>query len=388
VAETKPVLREIARTAGGRDITRGFIPMGALAPQDRLLAAKGGDYQLYETVLSDDQVKAVVEQRRLAVVSRPWEVVPGGPAAVDKAAAEFMAEQLTHIGWDRVTDKMLYGVFYGYAVAELLWTVAGGRVVLDQVKVRKARRFRFDAEGRLRLLTVHASEGEALPERKFWHFATGADNDDEPYGLGLAHWLYWPVLFKRNGIKFWLVFLEKMGMPTVKGTYPPGASEAEKTKFLEALAAMQTDSALIVPQGMAVELLEAARSGTPDYVTLVDKMNAAISKVAVGQTMTTDDGASRAQGQVHLTVRQDLVKADADLVCESWNRGPGAWLTEWNFPAARPPQVRRRLDATADLDAQAAREKTLHDMGFRPTLAHIQETYGGEWAVRAGEGGG
>jgi phage gp29-like protein len=370
---------EFAETSGGRDITRGFINEELLQAQDPLLLLKGGDYRAYEQVRSDDQVKAVLEQRRLAVVSCEWEVLPGGTSAQDKMAAEFLTEQLKNIRWDAVTDRMLNGVFYGFGVAECLYARDGARVVLDNVKVRKQRRFRFDARGRLKLLTMQSPLGELVPERKFWTFATGADNDDEPYGLGLAHWLYWPVYFKRNGIKFWLMFLEKLGGPTAIGKYPSGAGPDEKKKLLTALASIQTDSAIIIPEGMTAELLEATRSATPDYATLLDKMNAAISKVVVGQTMTTDDGSSQSQAEVHMDVRQDLVKADADLINESFNMGPARWLTEWNFPGAKVPSVWRRIEDEPDLKPQAERDKLIYDMGFKPTLAYINETYGGDW---------
>ena len=46
--------------------------------------------------------------------------------------------------------------------------------------MRNRRRFVFGPDFLPRLLTVETPEGEALPERKFWVLATGADNDDEP----------------------------------------------------------------------------------------------------------------------------------------------------------------------------------------------------------------
>lgn len=377
--KTKPPMGEFAEISGGRDITRGFISQELLDAQDPLLLLKGGDYVAYEQVRSDDQVKAVIEQRRLAVVSCEWEVLPGGTSAADKLAAEFLTEQLENIRWDGVTDKMLNGVFYGFGVAECLYARDGARLVLEKIKVRKQRRFRFASDGRLKLLTMQSPRGEFVPDRKFWTFATGADNDDDPYGLGLAHWLYWPVFFKRNGIKFWLMFLEKLGGPTAVGKYQPGATDQEKKKLLAAAAAIQTDAAVILPDGMVLELLEATRSATPDYATLLDKMNAAISKVVVGQTMTTDDGSSQSQAQVHMDVRQDLVKADADLVNESFNMQVARWLTEWNFPGAKVPKVWRRIDDEPDLKPQAERDKLIYDMGFKPSLAYITETYGGDW---------
>ena len=80
-------------------------------------------------------------------------------------------------------------------------------IIIDKIKVRDRQRFGFDGFGNLRLKTFAQPDGELLPDRKFWNFSTGADHDDEPYGLGLAHWLYWPVFFKRAGIQYWMIFL-------------------------------------------------------------------------------------------------------------------------------------------------------------------------------------
>jgi len=378
---TKPESKEIATTRDGRDITRGYIdPLMYLPPQDTVLRSLGGNYLVYKEVLRDDQVAATLLQRQLAVVSREWDITPGGTSAQDKAAAEFLRGQLDTIGWDNVTKKMLFGVFYGYAVAECLWARDGSQVVLDQIRVRDRRRFAYDGDMRLRLMTMsNMMPGELLPDRKFWAFGVGADHDDEPYGLGLAHWLYWPVWFKRNGVKFWLIYLEKFGQPTVKGSYQQGATQEERTKLLQAVEAVGTDSGVIMPDGMVIELLEAARSGSADYTELHDRMNAAIAKVVLGQTLTTEAAGGQYKADVQMDVRQDLVKADADLVCESFNNSVARWLTEWNFPGAAVPKVHRKIDEDEDLTSLAARQKNVFDMGFRPTLKQIVTDYGGEW---------
>jgi hypothetical protein len=46
---------------------------------------------------------------------------------------------------------------------------------------------------------------------------------------------------------------------------------------------------------------------------------------------------SLSQAQVHETVRDEVVKSDADLICSSFARQPARWLTEWNFPAPSRP---------------------------------------------------
>lgn len=385
-SQARPEMREVATTRDGRDITRGYVsPFELLQPQDSVLRARGnGNYEIYREVLRDDQVKATFEQRRLAIVSREWEVVPGGDKRLDKKAAESLTQQLKAIKWDAVTDKMLYGVFYGHAVGELLYARDGAEVVLDQVRVRDRRRFGYDGDGNLRLLTMNnPNPGELLAPRKFWHFATGADHDDEPYGLGLAHWLYWPVFFKRGGTKFWLIFLEKFGQPTAKGEYPSNASPEEKSRLLAALEAISTDTGVIIPQGMAIELIEAARSGTADYTALYDRMNAAIAKVTLGQTLTTDAAGGQYKADVQMDVRQDIVKADADLVCESFNRTVARWLTDWNYPGAAYPRVWRRIEDEPDLKPQAERDEIITRMGFKPSLKYINDTYGGDWKESA-----
>ncbi|WP_084404103.1 DUF935 domain-containing protein [Marinobacterium litorale] len=380
---SRPEMREVATTFDGRDITRGYVdPMQIQPSSDSILQLRGaGDYEIYRQVLRDDQVAGVFQQRQLAITSKEWGVDPGGKTKRDKAAADFLTEQLHHIGWDRVTGKMMYGVFYGFAAAEAMYARDGRFITLDAIKVRDRQRFGWDGAMRLRMKTYSNPQGELLPDRKFWAFSTGADHDDEPYGLGLAHWLYWPVLFKRNGIKFWMIFLEKFGQPTAKGSYPSTALPDEKTRLLQALSAINTDSGIIVPQGMEIELLEAARSGSADYVSLVDRMDRAIAKVVMGQVASSEGTPGRlGNDDLQGDVREDLVKADADLVCESFNRTIARWLTEWNFPGAAVPRVYRKVTPDEDLNERAERDKTIVDMGyFKPKLGYITENYGEGW---------
>ena len=277
---------------------------------------------------------------------------------------------------------MLAAVLYGYSVAELMWATDGVEITLSDIKVRNRRRFGFLPSGELRMKTfAHYGEGEALPPGKFWAFSCGADHDDEPYGLGLGHYLYWPVWFKKNGIKFWLLFLEKFGQPTAVGKYPVGSSDAEKTRLLQALSAIQSSTAIRIPDGMQIEFLEAARSGTADYTALIDRMNAAISKVYLGHASAADETPGRLGGQSTATdVRDDLIRADADLICNSFNRTVAKWLTFYNDgEGVAPPRVYRKTKEPEDLKACADKDKIIFDMGFKPTLQYVTDKYEGEY---------
>lgn len=381
----RPEMREVATTRDGRDITRGYVdPFRLQQPGDSVLQLRGaGDYDIYKELLRDDQVGATFAQRRLAVVAKELQVDAGGTSRMDKKAADFLKEQIDNLGFDNVTDKMLYGRFYGFAVAEVMWGRDSNYVTIADIKVRDRKRFGFDGFGNLRLKTFADPDGELLPDRKFWHYSTGADHDDEPYGLGLAHWLYWPVFFKRAGIEYWMVFLERFGQPTAMGKHPGNATEREKQTLLDALEAIATDTGVTVPHGMEISFLEAARSGTADYSKLCEYMDNAIAKLVLGQTASTQGSPGRlGNDELQGDVRADLTRADADLVCESYNRTVGKWLTEYNFPGAAQPRVYRVTDEAEDIDKLAERDKKIYDMGFKPTLKHIKETYGGDWEPR------
>ncbi|MGB0747173.1 MAG: DUF935 domain-containing protein [Magnetospiraceae bacterium] len=381
-SKTAPIYAEIA--ASGSDAERylnAYVQEIAIT-EDPILKSLGGDLSHYERLLTDPQIFSTFQQRRRAVTSTEWEVEPGGTSRQSKKAADFLRENLSAIKWDRHTDKMLYGLFYGFAVGEMMWMNDGAHVAIDMIKVRKAKRFLWGVDGGLRLRKKGHPKGVGMPDRKFWTYTAGADNDDEPHGIGLGHYLYWPVWFTRNGAKFWALALEKFGGPTMVGKHPAGATEEMVKTLLQAAMAARTDAAVAIPEGMALEVLESARRAGGDFQEFLRYWDAAKSKIIVSQTMTTDDGSSLAQGQVHMDVRQDVVKGDADLLCESFNEGPATWLTEWNFPGAEPPRVWRITEEPEDLNTAADRDQKLYAIGWEPSGERVKDTYGDGYEKR------
>lgn len=379
-----PITKELApSTESAALIVDPFLKI--MANPDGILSTKGaGDYKIYAEVMRDDTVKSTFQQRRLQVVAAPWDIEPGADDAASKAAAEALKEDLQALNWDDATDKMLYAVFYGFGVGEIMWAARNGRIVFDQIKIRDRARFKFGVDSSLHLRRPDSTY-EAMPDRKFWVVNTGADHSDNPYGLGLAHWLYWPVYFKRTDIKFWLIFLEKFGMPTAVGKANKGQTTdpADRQKLLAALRSIATDSAVIIPEGAEVELLEATRSGTADYESMKKSMDQAIAKIVLSQVMTSEAVGGQYKAEIQGGVKDQVVKADADLLCESFNRGPVKWWTEYNFPGAKPPRVYRKTDPEEDLGARAERDEKISRLGYEPTEEYIKETYGDGWFKKA-----
>jgi phage gp29-like protein len=377
---TRPNFDEIAKIT--RDLNYAYLQgYKRLISRDELLSLKGGgDLKLYETVAQDDQVKSCVQQRISAVISRDWGVEPGDDSKPAQQAAEFVEQELKNLQWDRINEKMLWGSFYGYSVGEIMWR-RGDKIGIDDIKVRNRRRFNFGTDLQPKLITLEDPLGEDLPDQKFWHFCCGGDNDDDPYGRGLAHWLYWPTFFKRSDMRWWVTFLEKYAQPTRLGKYSPGASENDKDTLWQAMDAFGTNGKMMIPEGTMIELLEAARAGGADYQGMLDICNAAISKIVLSQTMTTDNGSSESQANVHQDVKDDIVKADADLVCSSFNEGPVKWLIDWNFPGVAYPRVWRQMDAAADLNAEADRDTKLQGLGISLKPESIAAKYGDDYLI-------
>ncbi|MDQ1229306.1 DUF935 domain-containing protein [Sphingomonas sp. SORGH_AS_0879] len=379
---------EIASTGDGRDITRPFVQELQQPRDPKLWGAT--DWGVYERIRKDDQVKSCMEQRIRAVVSREWDVLPGDEEdARSVEAAQAFKETLERVGWDLVTEKMLWASFYGISVAELNWGALDG--LLDWVPgekcraihVRHARRFRFDRNDRLRLLTRAAPQGEPVPDRKFWVVRAGGTDDDQVYGEGLAEWLYWPTLFKRNGVRFWNIFLDKFSVPTAKGTYPRGSTAKDIDKLLAAIQAIANDSGFAIPAGMDVELLTLAQSGA-DFAAVCRYMDGCIAKIILSQTMTTDNGSSRAQGEVHADVKLEVVKADADMLSDSFNAGPARWWTDLNYgPDVASPMLVRIVAEEDDLKAAADTDKTLAELGWVRTDESFKDRYGDGYVRKA-----
>lgn len=409
----KPVFEEIATSRDGRDITQ--LWMGPLQrSQDTVLNTRGGSgssaLELYEEVTRDDQVASCFQQRRLAVVSREWDVRPGRrrfmePTAQDIKAAEFAKEMIDCcLEFDDLTSKLHYGAIYGYGVAEVLWAKDGRYVIFDDtnqgIKVKKPRRFDFTQEGELRLLTLNDQwQGEPVPPNKFMVMSFGGDNDDHPKGLGLGHYLYWPTYFKRAGLQAWLRFLEKAGIPARVAKYPAGSSKEQQDKLLDAAEAIGSDSAVAIPEGMMIELLESART-VADFTSLYDKMNEAIAKVILNQTFTTEGAGGQYKGDNLVAVRNEVTKSDADLMCLSFNRQPLSWLIHYNRAALGEdvaiPQVWRDMSEEEDLDKTADAWGKIYNLGFEPSEEEVRNKFGEHWSRRIltpnpspeGEGGG
>lgn len=389
------ITKEISGSRGQLvDITDKYSSYYWLSSRDKLLLEKSnGTPEIYEDLFNDYQIASGWNQR--AAIFRASEVVvsPGGPRKVDETAAKDLEKQLKAIQFDSICGMLQYAKFYGYAVAEAMYAHDGNaRVILDPerggFKVRNRRRFRFNRDHELRLIDYsNMAEGIELPDRKFWVVSVGADNSDEPYGRGLGAQLYWLRHFKVDAFKWWILFLEKFADPTtvyeyLRGELPgePGSVEQESAiqRLADKAAVSARQSGVAIPEGAKLTLLEAQRSGVANYSDFVAYIDKSISKCVNGQTMTSDDGSSFSQAQVHEKILLDNCKDDVDMICQSANTTWVRWLTDWNYGGrAAYPTINRVIRPEPDLLKMAQRDEILGvKLALPLTPEYYKETYG------------
>lgn len=373
---SKPRITEF--TGVTNDITRQYIGPLLQSKDTVLLEQGGGDYAIYEALLIDSQVHSCFGQYADRIIKCETVVESASESKGDVAIADFVRENMKRLEWDEITRAMLYARIFGYAVSEVVWRYDADRVWFQDIKVRSQRRFKFDVDQRLRHLTLqNVYEGEVMPDRKFWTFSMGGTTTDNPYGLGSGHQLYWPVLIKRMGTKSWLKFLDKFAQPFILVRHSDNARPEEIERALELADSFAEDSCGAASERTVIELIESQRSGGANYADICERMDQSISKILLSQTMTTDNGSSRSQAQVHDTVAVAAIKSAADLVCSSFNRGPITWLVQHNFGHdVKIPRVWRRTEPDDDLLLQAQVDEKLTAIGYKPSIDHVVSVYG------------
>ena len=102
-----PITQEIATVASDP-----YVPhfQNVMQPTDEVLASRGGiaGLKVYDEIRRDPHAFAILQKRKLEVVSREWKVQPPeNPSRLEKKAAEEVEKQLKAIDFDKLTKGCL-----------------------------------------------------------------------------------------------------------------------------------------------------------------------------------------------------------------------------------------------------------------------------------------
>jgi len=358
--------------------------LGVLPDPDPILRKLDANGTILNDLMADDQVTSVVQTRKVGTLNREWRIEPGNhsgaePDALSKKAAAAFGEDLNSLNIFNFISQVLDAPYFGMTPIEIIYAPRGGLWHIGELRCLPAAWFRFDRQNQPRFLSMNDMlNGEPLPENKFvlaLHFPTY----ENPYGLRLLSRCFWPVTFKKGGVTFWMKFLEKFGIPHTIGKYKEGTSNEKKAEILTNLRNMVQDAVAVIPEGTAIDVLNAsgkASGSDGSFSALKDAMEAGISKVILGQTLTTEmpkEGGSYAASKTHENVLNSYRECDARLVKDAIEQI--AWIyCQVNFPgAANPLFVWHEEDDP--LKEFAERDKTLHETGVRFKKKYVSRVY-------------
>ena len=352
--------------------------MRSLPDPDPILRKMGRGITALQELLTDSHLESVWSIRCSASSGAEWFCAAGGDGngKKEQEAADLFTEELRQLDIPRVIEEMMDAIAFGYSPLEVIWRAQGGRWVIGDIVGKPPQWFEFDQENNL-VFRTGVIGTEPLPKNRFL-IARHRPSYANPYGVKVFSKCYWPVTFKKNGFRWWTVFVEKYGGAFLYGKYPNNASDIYKNELLTSLERMAADAVAIAPEGAEITIQSLANKGSVSNVhaEYIEAANKEISKAVLGQTLTTDIGStgSYAAAQAHNLVRQDLAAADRRRISACFNRLAAVW-TYYNYGAEVLPPL---FEFVKDEDLQqerAERDTKLYALGWRPKKAYIEREY-------------
>ncbi|MFL1781471.1 DUF935 domain-containing protein [Candidatus Hepatincolaceae symbiont of Richtersius coronifer] len=336
-----------AQTAGVRKTVFASIAT-SLSPArlgNILKEAKNGNMEAYLTLAEemeekDSQYRTVLNTRKLQVVSTPYYIksIEEKNSTIssqnDEKISLFLNKVINTPQFKKMMFHLLDGLGKGFSVVEVNYTYnEKDKMIYPQSYSHKPPQwFTFDANLENLLLKVDDQGATTTLDNLKIIKHIPQLKSGLPTRGGLAFAAASIFILKNYGIKDWGALIEVFGMPIRIGKYDQSATDTDQTKLLQAVTDIGVDFAAIIPQEMQIEFIDAKVNSNGDlYRNYINYLDEQLSKIVLGQTMTTDSGSSLSQAQVHNEVRQIIQKADAIDLADTINRDLIKPLIDLNF---------------------------------------------------------
>lgn len=336
----------------------------------------------------DATLRNLYEQRRGSVSGKPRAWQPNGTEGDSKIAAAILDRAMRELPMKAALEHQATFNEYGYAVTEIVWGVKMYDGVAYIVPVRLInvphRRFKIDPKtDELRLITSkNRTTGEALEPGRFWvTIKTGI----RICRAGLGRTAAALAMFKRWGLRDWVIYSEKFGVPLVLAKIPASAPPEVKEAARAILANIGTDGGAVVEVPtdgtVDVEIVEASKADSQHTsAQLITYCNREMGKLVNGATLTNDNadsgGASYALGAVHADRSWENTLDDVAALAESQHCAIATPFVHWNQFAdgTQPPE----------LEIQVVRDQSpKHALDSAERLTKMRVPVSKTWLLRA-----
>lgn len=375
---TQQLVREIAvpgitgiRQAWAGSVASGLTPVRMAAI---LRACDEGDLDEYlvlaeEMEERDPHYQSVLGIRKRVVSAVTPTIKPASDSKRDKEIAAAVQRDIAdHDGFADLVEDMLDALGKGFSVNEIEWARDGNHWTPGSFIYRDPRFFRFDRIGGRELrLRDETDMLDGLPLEPFKFIQHRAKlKSGMPFRAGIARLVAFSWMCKAYTLKDWMAFVETYGLPLRLGRYGPDATAEDVQVLFRAVANIGTDAAAVLPDSMRIDF-ENGPSVTGDQIfeNLARYVDEQVSKGVLGQTMTSDNGSSEAQANVHNEVRHDIAAADARGVSASLNRDLVRPYVDLNFGVqAAYPKLIIEISEPEDVKAWVESAVSLAEAGL------------------------
>lgn len=353
-----------------------------------LQLAREGDAHEFLTLADDMEERephygSVLRTRKLAVSGIEAQVKPADRKD-SKAVkiAEAVEELIQEPEFGELVADLLDAFGKGYSVCEIIWDRSVNIWRPEKYKWRDPRFFRFDIldHEKLKLLDEeNMLTGIDLPAYKFIvHYPQLKSG--LKISSGLARLAAVSYMCKAYTIKDMMRFIEVFGMPLRIGKYKSGANKNDINTLRRAVVNLGYDAAAVIPESMSVEFVETKSGGSGQsnpFIDIANWIDSQTSKAVLGQTMTTDDGSSRSQAEVHNEVRQDIKADDARKLANTLNRELIEPFVRLNFGQQKKyPKVYFPVEDSADIEALSTALGVLIPQGLKVSQSWVRSQIG------------
>ena len=335
---------------------------------------------VFDAMSLDEQVKASLAFKVLAVLAGGWEVVSPGDEEDDWEVTTFVRDVLTYFpgGWNAALKKFLRALRYGYSVTEKVYAEreAGalkGKLVLDRLVELKPHYLDFecDASGKVLAVKQMPTAGQkndgVFPPEKFVHYAYDREFENA-YGKSDLEAAYRPWWVKDNAYKWLAIVLERYGIPPLFAMYDPNQYQGAQLEELKKVVRnIQAATMGIIPRGTKDGLefwSQTLAAGSQElFTSALARFDADIAKALLQPSLTgfaQESGSQGAQSGGSLARSQTSWKSfmlvvrelQADVAVSAVNAQVIPQLCDLNFPnlAAYPEFRFARLDDETEME--------------------------------------
>lgn len=184
------------------------------------------------------------------------------------------------------------------------------------------------------------------------------------------------TILKRHSWGSWDEFEELFGVP-IRIAKIASQSEEVKQEVSGWLQEMGSAPYAVLPIGTEIEIKENSKGDAFNvFYMKLQELNSELSKLILHQTMTTDNGSSKAQGGVHENTLNEVVLSDEKKILAILNDKliPAMRNNGYNIPA----DVRIKVSETKDPNAQIKIDDAFLKAGYILPKSYIEDTYGTE----------